>query len=85
MNQFRLKWYRAFVPASKGLIGFLLLLFATYLPAQPIAHHIKFDHFGENEGLKSSNLSVLHQDPKGYLWVGGLNGLFRYDGRNFHH
>jgi len=33
-------------------------------------------------------ISCIHQDQQGYLWVGGLSGLYQYDGmtfRNFVH
>ncbi len=35
------------------------------------------------EGLGNLNINCLGQDPKGYLWVGTQNGLYRYDGSHF--
>lgn len=43
---------------------------------------IKFEHFSSNEGL-SYNVKCIQQDTLGFLWVGTLNGLNRYDGMQF--
>lgn len=46
---------------------------------------LSFDHFGFKEGLSNLSIQCLHEDKKGYLWVGTYNGLFRYDGYEFKH
>lgn len=35
------------------------------------------------EGLPNSNIIPLFEDRFGYLWIGSLNGLARFDGKNF--
>ncbi len=42
-----------------------------------------FTHYGKREGLASNEASSIAQDEKGYLWIGTLNGLQRYDGTRF--
>ncbi len=35
------------------------------------------------DGLPSNNLSFTFQDSRNYLWIGTINGLCRYNGREF--
>ena len=45
---------------------------------------IKGDHFefvGTEHGLDINNCFAMYEDHGGYLWFGGGNGLFRYDGQ----
>jgi signal transduction histidine kinase/ligand-binding sensor domain-containing protein len=35
------------------------------------------------EGLPNSNIVPLFEDRLGYLWIGSLNGLARFDGKDF--
>ncbi|MCY3682176.1 MAG: hypothetical protein OXH16_12310, partial [Gemmatimonadetes bacterium] len=42
------------------------------------------EHFafvGPDQGFDIDNCLSMHEDHEGYLWFGGLNGLFRYDGQ----
>ncbi len=44
------------------------------------------EHFafvGAEQGFDIDNCLSMHEDHEGYLWFGGLNGLFRYDGQAF--
>ena len=64
-------------------IGFTLiwLLFAQEARAQqPIA---RFESFGQEDGLPQSTVISITQDHEGFLWVGTLDGLSRYDGYGF--
>ena len=45
--------------------------------------NFRFQHFGEDEGLKQSKILAIQQDQTGYLWLGTDEGLVRYDGYNF--
>jgi ligand-binding sensor domain-containing protein/signal transduction histidine kinase len=44
---------------------------------------IRFQHFGVEQGLPGSSVSVILLDSHGYLWIGTENGLCRYDGYDF--
>ena len=41
------------------------------------------EHMKTSDGLPSNTIRYLHQDCKGFLWIGTLNGLSRYDGNSF--
>ena len=44
------------------------------------------EHFAllcSEQGVNIKNCLSIYEDHEGYLWFGGLNGLFRYDGREF--
>ena len=41
------------------------------------------DVWDTDRGLPSSSVTALAQTPEGYLWVGTLNGLVRFDGVRF--
>ncbi len=68
-------------------LGILLLpclaqgqnLFDTY----PVPEHIKYIRYLVQDGLSSNIVSAIHQDDKGFLWVGTSNGLNRFDGQTF--
>jgi ligand-binding sensor domain-containing protein len=56
-----------------------IFAFQTYSVAQINPHQ----HFGIEEGIISSNVFDIDQDPNGYLWFATDNGLSMYDGINF--
>src|SRR5580704_14010266 len=55
------------------------VLLATQIHAQRFPFH----NLSVDEGLMQSQATCLAQDKTGYLWIGTLGGLSRYDGRNF--
>lgn len=40
-------------------------------------------HITEENGLNDNEIYCLFQDTSRYLWIGGNNGLFKYNGRTF--
>jgi len=69
-------------PVSQILI--LLTIFCTtFSLAKP--PDITFTHFTEAQGLPSLHINAIFQDHLGYIWIGTLNGLARYDGYEFKH
>jgi diguanylate cyclase (GGDEF)-like protein len=48
------------------------------------AQQFIFQHYDQEEGLKNHDVFKLIQDKTGYLWAATENGLFRYNGAEFH-
>ncbi|WP_256010379.1 hybrid sensor histidine kinase/response regulator transcription factor [Desertivirga xinjiangensis] len=48
-----------------------------------ISPGVRFDQYFSNHGLPDNRVRNLYQDSKGYLWVGTMNGLCRFDGYVF--
>lgn len=66
----------------KKLLVAAIALFATAtnIAAQDIQ---RFEYFGSENGLSQNTVYSLMCDDKGFLWIGTMNGLNRYDGANF--
>lgn len=58
----------------------LLLIFITTYSQKP---EIQFDRISVREGLSDHSINCITQDRTGFIWIGGLNGLYRYDGYDF--
>jgi diguanylate cyclase (GGDEF)-like protein len=58
-------------------VGVLLLLLLTL----PIVHAAQ--RFGQERGLPSQSIEALALDDRGFLWVGTLDGLVRFDSHRF--
>lgn len=46
---------------------------------------LSIEHYNVPEGLSQSTVTSIIEDKHGYLWIGTLNGLNRFDGTNFKH
>ncbi len=42
-----------------------------------------FRHIGQADGLLTSGITSITQDERGFIWIGTLNGLQRFDGTRF--
>jgi signal transduction histidine kinase/ligand-binding sensor domain-containing protein len=68
------------MPNRRQSILLFLLLASCWLLAQPSN---AFLHYTTNEGLSNDNVSAIVKDRQGFLWVGTVNGLNRFDGLHF--
>ncbi len=67
---------------SRKLSSVLLGLLAWHcLFGQP--SNASFLLYTTDQGLSNDNITSFAKDKLGYLWVGTVNGLNRFDGRNF--
>ena len=60
-----------------------LFLFFLALPLFSLSQSVQFELLSESQGLTNSKVIDFTQDNEGFLWVATLDGLNRYDGRNF--
>ena len=63
------------------LIQFVLLQIIGF--AQPNAKQYQFRRIDISKGLSSSQVTCVFKDSKGFVWVGTMLGLNRYDGYKF--
>jgi len=73
-----------------NLIFFLLWLlsFSIYSQSNTLDHITKglvFENIFTNNGLPDNRIRNIYQSKKGFLWIGTMNGLARYDGYTFNH
>ena len=61
------------------LLMLTLLLQAGWLSAQSY----EVTRYADDNGLPSRIVLDVIQDSKGFIWVGGNNGLYRFDGQHF--
>lgn len=65
------------------LTGLLAILLSVGSNAQYFRNAFNRISTDDGFGLASDHIEALYQDERGYLWVGGANGLQRYDGHKF--
>ena len=58
-----------------------LVLVSKFLLAQ--SGNVKFIHIGSNDGLSQNTVRCTFQDKKGFIWLGTMDGLNKYDGYKF--
>lgn len=65
----------------KIIIFFLLTCLLAFNPIK--AQHYNFINYSTESGLAQSQIRSIAQDKNGYLWLGTLAGLSKYDGKKF--
>jgi ligand-binding sensor domain-containing protein len=66
------------------LIAFLILFLSHQtFPQTHIPEKIQFKHFTKDQGLSDNHAQWVLKDKKGFLWIGTIDGLNKYDGRKF--
>lgn len=72
------------------LLLLLLLIFYSGGNAQKTAHEpkpldeqLKFYLIDDEAGLSNNTINSIVQDSTGFIWIGTIEGLNRYDGNNF--
>jgi ligand-binding sensor domain-containing protein/two-component sensor histidine kinase len=58
----------------------VLLLIICYSGFAQEPFNLAFNHLNHEGGLSNNNVFYLHKDSRGYMWLGTLNGLTRFDG-----
>lgn len=63
----------------------LMLLFADVHSQTAIQQdpYLKFDHLTKKDGLSNNFVLDIYQDKRGFVWIGTLDGLNRYNAYDF--
>ena len=65
----------------------LLVLYSfinmVHLAAQPVANQYQFRRTDISKGLSHNRVTSLLKDSKGFMWMGTMSGLDRFDGYKF--
>ncbi len=61
----------------------LLLIFDICCLDAYATIEIRSTHMTTNDGIANNSIRYILQDSKGFIWMGTLNGLSRYDGDSF--
>lgn len=48
-----------------------------------ISSNLLFERFYSRDGLPDDRIRTIFQDSRGFIWLGTMNGLARFDGYNF--
>ena len=65
----------------KNKIIFLFILIVYYVQAQ--YSNLKFENFDTSKGLSSSTCLDIFEDREGFIWLGTIDGLNKYNGYEF--
>jgi ligand-binding sensor domain-containing protein/two-component sensor histidine kinase len=77
-----------YLQCMKGVRLFLAAAFifgpgVSFVPStEAQTENISFEHYSYEDGL-SAPVTKIVQDSFGFLWLGGMDGLNRFDGKNF--
>ena len=66
-----------------ALIISVLFLFTRAAIAATVLTDIKFAEYTIEDGISEDIIMSIVEDSDGYIWVGSIEGLFRYDGYHF--
>lgn len=58
----------------------LSLLLQSILAVYSQHPEIQFDRISVQQGLSDHSINCITQDHRGFIWIGGSNGLYKYDG-----
>lgn len=64
----------------RALVGIFALGVVSLAPPPSAASEVVVRRFGPTEGLPISDVRALAMDERGYLWIGMMGGLARFDG-----
>lgn len=67
----------------KKHILFLCTLFILLARSAVASVEVRSTHMTTGNGIANNSIRYIYQDSKGFIWMGTLNGLSRYDGNSF--
>lgn len=72
-------------PNNREILTLILLIFSWGLQMTVSASQISIQNLNEKYGLAKKRVNCMFQDTKGFVWLGMIDGLYRYDQYNFTH
>jgi ligand-binding sensor domain-containing protein/signal transduction histidine kinase len=66
-------------------IFLILFAFQSLIPGYCLSQSYQYRNYTSSDGILGYSVKSLHQDSRGFLWVGTENGLSRFDGNVFTH
>src|SRR5436190_7613268 len=74
--------FRCLVPV-RFFVWTACILFCI-IPCSALAQRSSiFTRYTQEEGLATASVSRMEKEKNGFLWLGGENGIIRFDGYNF--
>jgi diguanylate cyclase (GGDEF)-like protein len=61
----------------------MLACFLSGLAVPAWAAQLNMRHYDTRDGIPQIQVTSVHQDPAGYLWIGTYGGLAKYNGESF--
>ncbi len=68
---------------NKIEFSILIWLFLFLIIETGYSQYYEVSRYADDSGLPSRIVKGVSQDPKGFLWVAGNNGLYKFDGQKF--
>lgn len=62
---------------------YIILCLITFEVGAQSSKSFRFTHLTIEDGLADNNVSTMHMDETGFLWIGTNRGLSRFDGHSF--
>jgi len=65
------------------MIRFFSFLMMLFIAVKAYTQQYNFIKYNIEDGLAQSQIQAICQDKDGYVWIGTLGGLSKFDGINF--
>ena len=63
----------------------VIIFVARIASASAAVNDIRFNEYTREDGVSEGTITSIVEDQYGYIWVGSVDGLFRFDGYEFKH
>ena len=68
---------------KKVRLTFITLIFLLFSLAASASVEVQATLMTTDDGIANNSVRYIYQDCKGFIWMGTMNGLSRYDGNTF--
>ncbi len=69
--------------SRRATLALLITLFLSSTSTEAVDRNYRFQRLSMDEGLSQAAVYAIQQDRHGFMWFGTLEGLNRFDGREF--